>query len=210
MTESRPSSHPVHVGLKFSQQMCTIEQQREVWRIADEAGFDHLWDFDHFHPIGGAPLEGPIFDGWSLLAAMAEATKRVRLGNMVTGQDERTVCIGDVYELGEAVVQVSQPRGPCYKIAWRWKRPELLDLVLDNGRHGWYVRVLREGLIEAGQELRLAERPHPEWTVRRAADVYRLRKRMPHEAGELARCGALAADARARLRRAAEGGRVAS
>src|SRR4030088_1986924 len=63
MTESRPSSHPIHVGLKFSQQLCTIEQQREVWRIADEAGFDHLWNFDHFHPIGGAPLEGDIFDG---------------------------------------------------------------------------------------------------------------------------------------------------
>lgn len=121
----------------------------------------------------------------------------------VAGQDERTVCIGDVYELGEAVVQVSQPRGPCYKIAWRWRRLELLDLVLENGRHGWYLRVLREGPVEAGQELRLVERPHPEWTVRRAADVYRLRKQRQHEAGELARCEALAAAARAKLRRAA-------
>jgi MOSC domain-containing protein YiiM len=117
----------------------------------------------------------------------------------VEGQDERTVCIGDVYELGDAVVQVSQPRGPCYKIAWRWRRPELMDLVQESGRHGWYLRVLREGLIEAGQELCLVERPHPEWTVGRAAEVYRGRRRDRAAAAELARCETLAGSAREKL-----------
>jgi MOSC domain-containing protein YiiM len=117
----------------------------------------------------------------------------------VAGQDESTVCIGDVYEVGDAVVQVSQPRGPCVNISLRWERPDLLRRVEDSGRHGWYLRVLREGTVEAGLELRLIERPHPEWTVRRAWDTYRRRKREKGPAAELARCEALAADTRAEL-----------
>jgi MOSC domain-containing protein YiiM len=120
----------------------------------------------------------------------------------VAGQDELTVCIGDVYEVGDAAVQVSQPRGPCHKISWRWRRADLQRRVEATGRHGWYLRVLREGAIEAGQPLRLVERPHPEWTVRRAADVYARRRQEPAEAAELAACEALAEPARETLRRA--------
>ncbi len=131
----------------------------------------------------------------------------------VAGQDEHGACIGDVYELGEALLQVSQPRGPCHKIAWRWRVADLQARVEATGRHGWYLRVLREGPIEAGQELRLSERPHPDWTVRRAADVYRRRRAEPAEAAEAAEaaelgaCEALAGRARARLRTAATAAR---
>ena len=66
----------------------------------------------------------------------------------VSGQDEATVFIGDVYEVGEAVVQVSQPRGPCANISRRWERPDLVRRVEESGRHGWYLRVLQEGVVE--------------------------------------------------------------
>lgn len=118
----------------------------------------------------------------------------------IAGQAERSVCIGDVYEIGEALIQVSKPRGPCFKIAWRWRREDLLSRVESSGRHGWYVRVLREGPVEAGQPVHLEDRPHPDWTVRAAADVIRFRKRRPELAAQLARLEGLAEEDRERLR----------
>ncbi len=89
----------------------------------------------------------------------------------VEGQNEGTVCIGDVYRIGEAEVQVSQPRGPCETLARRWGRNDLVKLVRNNHRSGWYLRVLREGNVCAGDSIDLITRPQPAWTIARAAEV---------------------------------------
>ncbi len=82
--------------------------------------------------------------------------------------NERNVCIGDVVAVGpELMLQVSLPRQPCFKLNHRFEIKDFAPKTWRFSRTGWYYRVLREGSIKAGDEVRLVERPHPEWTIER-------------------------------------------
>jgi MOSC domain-containing protein YiiM len=117
----------------------------------------------------------------------------------ITGADEETVCVGDQWRIGDALLEVSKPRSPCNRLAWHNRRDDLVQRVRATGRSGWYLRVLTEGTLEPDAEVALVARPHPELSVRRAALAMSNRQREPDEARLLVRCPALAADWRYRL-----------
>ncbi len=83
----------------------------------------------------------------------------------IDGQTEETACIGDIYAIGAARIQVSGPRYPCWKIEQRWNCTGLTARAAKTGRTGWYCSVLREGMIEPGAPILLVERPYPRWTI---------------------------------------------
>jgi len=118
------------------------------------------------------------------LPAMAHGTFGENL--TMEGLIETEVCIGDTYELGETILQVSQPRQPCWKLAMKWQIKDLALQVERNGKTGWYFRVIKEGNVTAGDEFKLIERPYPHWTIEAANQVMHHREDDLVAAAELA------------------------
>lgn len=75
------------------------------------------------------------------------------------GHDERTIVMGERWRIGEAIVEVSQPRSPCYKLAKRWGVKDLVLTVQRTGWTGWYLRVVEEGRVCVGDPILILERP---------------------------------------------------
>jgi MOSC domain-containing protein YiiM len=88
--------------------------------------------------------------------------------NFSTGDlDEGSVAVGDVFRAGQALIEVSQGRQPCWRLNLRFGVPDMARRVQDSGRTGWYYRVLEPGFVSPGDALQLLERRSPDWTVDR-------------------------------------------
>lgn len=104
-----------------------------------------LYPYDHYG----------YWDGW-----MEMQDGSALFGENITtvGLDERNTHIGDRFEFGEAVIEVTEPRQPCFKIAAKYNKPELIVRMRESGFTGFYFRVLQEGMVKPGDHLKLISR----------------------------------------------------
>lgn len=89
----------------------------------------------------------------------------------IDGLHEEQIRVGDVHGIGSALLQVCQPRQPCFKLALRFSDNRLPKAMVKSGRAGWYYRVLQTGKLAAGDEVRLVERPQPDFPFSRLVSI---------------------------------------
>lgn len=95
--------------------------------------------------------------------------------NLTTsGLLETDVCIGDVYQTGDLVLQVTSPRIPCFKLGHKLSRPDILKVFLRSGRCGFYFKVLAEGSVSRGARVEVISKDPGRVSVRELLGLYRL------------------------------------
>lgn len=95
----------------------------------------------------------------------------------VEGLDESSLRIGDIYKIGSALVQVSQPREPCYKLGIRFGTQEILRQFINHNRPGTYIRILEEGKVQTGDYLQLQQRSKNTLTVQQFYELLYTREK---------------------------------
>jgi MOSC domain-containing protein YiiM len=89
----------------------------------------------------------------------------------VSDFDESKIYVGSIYKIGEALVQITQPREPCFKLGVKFGNQNILKKFIDHGFPGSYIRVLKEGYVKTGDVLILEEKASNSLTV---SEMYRL------------------------------------
>lgn len=131
----------MRVGLKLVG-FFPLHIRRAMWNVAEEAGFDQIWENDHLSATGtGADPMAPVFESWAMLAAMAEATRRARIGVLVTGNLYRHPGL-----LAKLAVTIDHLSGGRLEmgIGAAWNEPEFAMIGMDFPPAGERIRRLDE------------------------------------------------------------------
>lgn len=113
---------------------------------------------------------GAHYRDWSLeFPRLAGHFHNGAMGENLTmdGMLEDDICVGDVHAIGSSLLQVCQPRQPCFKLALRHDEKLLPKAMVRSGRSGWYYRVLRQGVLSSGDMVVLHDRPNPDFPFTR-------------------------------------------
>ncbi len=97
----------------------------------------------------------------------------------ISGMDETEMRIGDLYAIGSARLQVSQPREPCYKLGIRFGNQEIIRQFVEHGFPGTYVRIVQEGTVSVGDTMTLESQSANELTVRQFYTLLYAKKKDP-------------------------------
>lgn len=151
----------------------------------------------------------PIAHYAQLAAAFPDVAAQLVRGSIgenlsAAGWDEDNVSVGDVFRLGDAAIQVSQPRSPCFKIDRRYGVEGMTKFIDDAGLVGWYYRVLEEGEVAPGCGFERIERTAPDATLRRLWDLRTALRPAPDELESFAQTAGLAANWADKLRQRAQ------
>ncbi len=136
----------------------------------------HLYPLDHhafwLEQIGDSDLRDEPGAFGSILAGR--------------GLSEGDGHIGDRFRLGSALIEVSQPRQPCWKIEHRFGHKGMVATIIQTARAGWYYRVLEIGEVQAGDMLERVEVGEPDWSIARTFTALMAGKATPKELEALA------------------------
>jgi MOSC domain-containing protein YiiM len=107
---------------------------------------------------------------WNEEFKLKDAGRRLGPGSVgenwtIEGGNESTICVGDTYSIGSSEVQVSGPRGPCWKQERKLKLAGFLKRTVESLRTGFYVQVVQRGTVRSGDSWHLKSRPNPLLTV---------------------------------------------
>lgn len=117
----------------------------------------------HHYPHDHYPMWREFLGGHDLLERGGVFGENI----VAKGWTEGTVHIGDRFRIGTALLEISQPRQPCWKIEHRFERKGMVKHILRTHACGWYYRVIEEGEAEAGDAIQRVEIGHAEWPVAR-------------------------------------------
>ncbi len=155
----------------------------------------HLYNADHY-PFWRKKL--PQHDRIERFGAFGENIT-------APGFDEEAVRIGDRFRMGEALLEVSHGRQPCWKLDHHFGRPDIMATIIKTGRCGLYLRVIEKGLVAKGDEILREETANHDWTVARVfAALIQPGKRDSAALKDLSQLPTLAEDWRQRAQGLAE------